>query len=85
MKAKKIIGYIMQVPAWLLLVASIGAGIYAAYNEIQGITFDVPVIIGVVFILYVVGRILAGMKPKINQINQAQAPTWGLMENEHTN
>lgn len=58
MKAKRIIGLVMKIPMYLLVIGAFGAGIYAAMNNIQGITYATPISIGVILGLYFVGAFL---------------------------
>lgn len=55
---KKLISIIMQLPLQLIVIASFFAGIYASIKDIGGISWAVPIIIGIVILLYVLGRIL---------------------------
>jgi uncharacterized membrane protein YkvI len=52
------IGKVLKAPLILLVLASFGASIYAAANAIQGITYSVPVILGLILILYIIGMFL---------------------------
>jgi len=52
---KKTWSLILKAPALLLLIASFLAGIYAAIYEIQGMSWEVPIILGVVIFLYFIG------------------------------
>jgi len=67
--SKKIWSFILKAPALLLLVASFLAGIYAAMYNIQEMGWEVPIILGVVIILYFIGSILEekNSEPKNNQ------------------
>lgn len=52
------ISKLLQVPVFLLLVASVVAGWYAASKGIQGITYGAPIILTLIIIAYVIGRYL---------------------------
>ena len=58
--SKKTIGILFKVPALLLLIASFLAGIYAAVYNIQDMGWEVPIILGVVLVLYGIGSRLEG-------------------------
>ena len=53
-----LISYLMQAPLILLNVVSFGASIYAAINDIAGVTYVTPIILGVLLLLYGAGRYL---------------------------
>lgn len=59
MNVKKIIGVILMLPLILIVLASFGASIYAAYMKMAGITYASSVIIGTCIILYIIGRYLS--------------------------
>ena len=68
--SKKTWSFILKAPALLLLVASFLAGIYAAIYKIQEMGWEVPIILGVVIILYFIGSLLDknnNQKPKENE------------------
>ena len=48
-------GLVLEAPALLLLIASFLAGIYAAAYNIQDMGYEVPIILGVVIVLYFIG------------------------------
>jgi hypothetical protein len=52
------LGIILQIPAWLLLVGSFGAAIYAHITKIAGITIATPISMGIIVLLYFIGRYL---------------------------
>lgn len=53
---KKTWGMILKIPAVLLLVGALIAGIYAYAKGIGGINLATPIIIGVIDVLYFVGE-----------------------------
>jgi uncharacterized membrane protein len=53
--SKKTWSTILKAPAILLLIASLAAGIYAAYYNIQEMGWEVPIILAVVLVLYGIG------------------------------
>lgn len=53
--SNKIWGLILKAPALVLLIASFFAGIYAAAYNIQNMGYEVPIILGIVIILYFIG------------------------------
>ena len=55
---KKIVGYILQAPVMFLLFGSLGAGIYASIKHIQNINYKTPIGIGIILVLYFVGRFI---------------------------
>lgn len=55
MNTKRIIGKILKAPLVLLGIAGIGASIYAAYNNIEGITYGTTVMFTIITIAYFVG------------------------------
>lgn len=59
------ISKLLQVPFWLLAVASIVGGFYAAYTKIQGITYSTPIILIVIIALYVLGRYMESNKEEV--------------------
>jgi len=63
MAIKNIIGKVLKAPLIILVLASFAASIYAAMNKIQGITYAVPVILGIILVLYFIGVFL-GRSPK---------------------
>jgi hypothetical protein len=58
MSIKTIISIVLKVPMIILVLASFAASIYASVNNISGITYAVPVILGIILILYFVGTFL---------------------------
>jgi hypothetical protein len=58
MALKNIVAKILKTPLILLVVSSFIASIYAAYNKIQGITYAVPIILGIILILYTIGAFI---------------------------
>jgi hypothetical protein len=58
MALRNIIGKVLKAPLIHLVIASFAASIYAAYNKIQGITYAVPVILGIILILYLIGALI---------------------------
>jgi hypothetical protein len=64
MSKKKVLGYCLQIPMWILLVGSFFSGIYAASKNIQGITGAVPTIIFFIMVMYFSGR---GLVAKANK------------------
>jgi hypothetical protein len=40
------------------MVVSFAASIYAAYNKIQGVTYVVSIILGIILVLYIIGMFL---------------------------
>lgn len=52
----KIISMIFQLPLILIMIASFFGGIYAAITKTGGISFAVPIILGIVITLYFLGR-----------------------------
>ncbi len=63
MAIRNIIGKVLKAPLIILVLASFAASIYAAANNIQGITYAVPVILGIILILYFIGAYF-GRSPK---------------------
>jgi hypothetical protein len=63
---KRIISFVLQLPLILLVVASFFASIYAAIAKISGITWAVPIIIGIITALYLYGRYLENKSKKDN-------------------
>lgn len=57
-KTKKILGYSLQIPAILLLIASFFASVYAYLNKIQEITIIIPIIFFIVLLCYFIGRLI---------------------------
>ena len=54
----KLIYIVLQLPLQLIILASFFEGIYASIKDIGGISLAVPIIIGIVILLYVLGRYL---------------------------
>lgn len=52
---KRTWSFILKAPAILLLIASLAAGVYAAYYNIQEMGWEVPTILAIVLILYGIG------------------------------
>jgi len=69
---RNIIGKVLKAPLIILVVASFAASIYAAANKIQGITYAVPVILGIILVTYIIG---AFMDQKNNDEESSSAPT----------
>ena len=72
--SKKIWSLIFKSPAIILLIASFLAGTYAAIYEIQGMSWEVPITLGVVIFLYYIGsnienRYYKELKEKISEKN----------------
>lgn len=59
MDLKKIIGIILQIPMYILVVGSLLVSFYAAYNNLQGVTWATPFILLGIIITYFVGKYLA--------------------------
>jgi len=62
MNNKKIWGYLLQGPLWLVMVGSFFVSIYAAANDISEITYATSVFLAIIIILYIIGRILVEKK-----------------------
>lgn len=58
MNAKKFFGWLLRIPLILLNMGGIAAGVYAAQNKINDITYAVPIILVVMFLLYIWGSFL---------------------------
>ena len=52
---------LLKAPLIILVLASFGASLYAAYAKIQGITYAVSVIIGIILLLYTIGAVFEAM------------------------
>jgi len=48
--------FLMQLPLILVMIASFFASIYAAVYKISGIGFLTPVVLGIIIVLYFLGR-----------------------------
>ncbi|MEI6058673.1 MAG: hypothetical protein WCP89_02780 [archaeon] len=48
--------FLMQLPLILVMIASFFASIYAAAYKISGIGFLTPVVLGIIIVLYFLGR-----------------------------
>jgi flagellar biosynthesis protein FliQ len=72
MALKNIIGKVLKAPLIILVIASFIASIYAAANKIQGITYAVPIILGVILIAYIIG---AFMDRRTNDEEEITTPT----------
>ena len=55
---RRTLGWLLKIPAVIVLIASFFGGIYAAINGIQGIGVSTPIFIGIIIILYAVGEYL---------------------------
>jgi len=64
MKAKKIIGYMLQLPMIGLVLASFIASAYAAYTKSYDIGYGTPIVMGAIIICWIVGRYLIKEKEK---------------------
>lgn len=71
MNIKKIIGWILQVPLYLLVLGSFAASIYAAMYKIQNISWSTPLIMGGIILLFAIGAFLK----KISSSNEIQEVT----------
>jgi len=58
MNIKKIVGWILQIPLYLLVLGSFGASIYAAAYKIQNISWTTPLIMGGIILLFAIGAFL---------------------------
>jgi len=67
MKFKTILGVVLMLPLVLIVIGSFGVSIYAAYNNISGITWASPIIIGSCIILYIIGRYISRDKKNETQ------------------
>lgn len=67
MKAKKIVGLILQIPLYVLVVGSFIASIYAAAYEISGVGWSTPIILAGIMIAYIIGTILRIEKKENNK------------------
>jgi len=56
MKTNKIVGFILQIPMYLLIIGSFVVSIYAASAKLQDITWATPIILGVIIISYIIGE-----------------------------
>ena len=63
---RKIILIALQLPLILIVIASFFGSIYAVIAKIGGISFAVPIIIGVIIALYFYGRYLESKSNKGN-------------------
>ena len=70
MKMKKIIGWILQMPLYLLVLGSFAASIYAAANNISGVTYATPIILGIGIVIFIIGYFLK--KDKEEQVQPEQ-------------
>lgn len=61
---KKLLPVILKAPLVLLVVFSFIASIYAAHNNIQGVTYWVSLIFFIVLLLYIIGIIIERKKDK---------------------
>jgi hypothetical protein len=52
---------LLKAPLIILVIASFAASIYASANGISGITVSVPIIIGVILLLYTIGAAFEAM------------------------
>ncbi len=57
-KTTRIIGIGLQMPMLLFMIAAFGVTIYAAANNIAGVTYGSSILIGILIGLYAVGRYL---------------------------
>ena len=71
MSVKSIVGKVLKVPLVMLIVVSFAASIYAAYTKTQNITYVVPIILGIILILYIIGIFL----DRAERSNQEDYPT----------
>ena len=55
------LGLILQIPLILVMLASFIASIYAAATGLGGVTAATPIILGLVIIIYFIGRRLEKM------------------------
>ena len=67
MKTKKIIGWILQIPLYLLVLGSFAASIYAAANNISGVTYVTPIILGIIIMIFIIGALLKKDKGDENE------------------
>jgi len=58
MKIKKIVGLILQTPLYVLVLGSFIASIYAAMNNISGVTWTTPIILAGIIIAFCIGVFL---------------------------
>ena len=70
MKAKKIIGVILQAPLVILNLATLGIGIYAAMGKVPGfyISWGAPAIIGGLIVSYFIGSWMASSANSGDQV-----------------
>jgi len=76
MGIKKIVSVLFQVPAWILLVGSVFVGFYAYVKQINDIGIVVPIILMLIFVLYIIGRVMA--RNKENNTFEEQTPNYRL-------
>jgi len=62
MKIKKIVGVILQVPLYVLVLGSFFASVYAAMNNISGVTWTTPIILAGIIIAFGIGIFLGREK-----------------------
>lgn len=58
MKAKKIIGLVLQIPLYVLVLGSFIASIYAAIYKISGVSWSTPIILAGIMIAFIIGSVL---------------------------
>jgi hypothetical protein len=83
MKTKRIIGLILQMPLYLLVLASFIASIYASVNKIAGVSYSTPIILAAIMIAFIIGLYLRKnekKKPKYYENESYEQP-----ENEDEN
>jgi uncharacterized membrane protein (DUF485 family) len=55
MEIKRVISFILRIPLHLFLLGSFAASIYAAYENIQGITWGTPILFGIILAAWYIG------------------------------
>jgi len=55
----KVISIVLKAPLWIFVFASFVGSIYAAANNIQGISWSTPVIMGCIIVTYLIGMFVS--------------------------
>lgn len=64
MNKRKVLRFLFKTPLSLLTIASIITSIYASTKNIGGINYSTPIILTIIFVLYIIGEFF--IKPKPN-------------------
>jgi hypothetical protein len=71
---REYIALILKAPLVLIVIGSFAGAIYAAQNNIQGITYETPAILGGILVSYFLGAHLSKKKRETKEKHKEEKP-----------